>query len=86
MTFSTFPHMNDHNFSVYINCPLRVVYLNTAKYALGIVNCNRYCEYLTIHSPQVLSGTIYNTGWGTLPDFLRYSLQVMMERVMCPQT
>ena len=42
-----------------------------------IVNCN--CKYLIIHSPQGFSGIIYNTGWGTLPDCLRCSLQVMKE-------
>ena len=26
------------------------------------------CKYHIIHSPQGLSGIIYNTGWGTLPD------------------
>ena len=26
---------------------------------------------------QAFSGIIYNTGWGTLPDCLRYRLQVM---------
>ena len=39
------------------------------------------CEfkYLIIHFPQGFSGIIYNTGWGTLPDCLRCSLQVMKE-------
>ena len=37
------------------------------------------CKYLIIHSPQGFSGIIYNTGWGTLPDCLRCSLQVMKE-------
>ena len=36
-------------------------------------------KYLIIHSPQGFSGIIYNTGWGTLPDCLRCSLQVMKE-------
>ena len=39
--------------------------------------CN--CKYLIIHSPQGFSGIIYNTGWGTLPDCLRCSLQVVKE-------
>ena len=34
-------------------------------------------KYLIIHSPPGFSGIIYNTGWGTLPDCLRGSLQVM---------
>ena len=42
------------------------------------------CKYLIIHSPQSFSGIIYNTGWGTLPDFLRCSLQVLKEWVMMP--
>ena len=33
-------------------------------------------RYLIIHSPQGFSGIIYNTGWGTSPDWLRCSLQV----------
>ena len=33
------------------------------------------CKYHIIHSPQGFSGIIYNTGWGTLPDCLRCSLQ-----------
>ena len=37
------------------------------------------CKYLIIHSPQGFSGIIYNTGWGTLPDCLRCSLQVVKE-------
>ena len=37
------------------------------------------CKYLIIHSPQGFSGIIYNTGWGTLPDCLRCSLQVLKE-------
>ena len=37
------------------------------------------CKYLIIHSPQVFSGIIYNTGWGTLPDCLGCSLQVLKE-------
>ena len=41
------------------------------------------CKYLII-SPQGFSGMIYNTGWGTLPDCLRCSLQVMKEWVMMP--
>ena len=71
MTFSTFPPMNNHNFAVYINCPLPVVYLNTAKYALDIVNCSCYCKYLIIHSLQGFSGIIYNTGGGGGGDFAR---------------
>ena len=35
------------------------------------------CKYLIMHSNQDFSGIIYNTGWGTLPDCLRCSLQVM---------
>ena len=37
------------------------------------------CKYLIIHSPQGFSGIIYNTVWGTLPDCLRCSLQVVKE-------
>ena len=48
----------------------------------SIVNCN--CKYLIIHYPQGFSGIIYNTGWGTLPDCLRCSLQVLKEWVMMP--
>ena len=44
----------------------------------------KYCKYLIIHSPQGFSGIIDNTGWGTLPDCLRCSLQVMKEWVMMP--
>ena len=40
------------------------------------------CKYLIIHSPQGFSGIIYNTGWGTLPDCLRCSLQVLKEWMM----
>ena len=32
--------------------------------------CKCKCKYHIIHSPQGLSGIIYNTGWGTLPDCL----------------
>ena len=42
------------------------------------------CKYHIIRSPQGFSGIIYNTGWGTLPDCLRCSLQVMKEWVMMP--
>ena len=45
----------------------------------GNCNCNCNCNYLIIHSPQGFSGIIYNTGWGTLPDCLRCSLQVLKE-------
>ena len=34
-------------------------------------------RYLVIYSPRSFSGIIYHTGWGTLPDCLRCSLQVM---------
>ena len=54
----------------------------------------RKCKYHIIHSPQGFLGIIYNTrspvwapdntGWGTLPDSLRCSLQVMKEWVMMP--
>ena len=44
----------------------------------------KYCKYLIIHSPQGFSGIIGNTGWGTLTDCLRCSLQVMKEWVMMP--
>ena len=37
------------------------------------------CEYFIIHSPQGFSGIINNTGWGTLPDCLWCSLQIMNE-------
>ena len=37
------------------------------------------CEYFIIHSLQGFSGIIYNTGWGTLPDWLWCSLQIMNE-------
>ena len=37
------------------------------------------CKYHIILSPQGFSGVIYNTGWGTFPDYLRCSLQVMKE-------
>ena len=37
------------------------------------------CKHHIIHSPQGFSGIIYNTDWGTLPDCLRCSLQVMKE-------
>ena len=37
------------------------------------------CKYHVIHYPQGFSGITYNTGWGTLPDYLRCSLQVMKE-------
>ena len=40
------------------------------------------CKYHIIHSTQRFSGIIYNTGWRTLPDCLRCSLQVMKEWVM----
>ena len=46
--------------------------------------CKCKCKYLIIHSPKSFSGIIYNTGWGTLPDCLRCSLQVLKERVMMP--
>ena len=35
-----------------------------------------YYKYLIIHFPRGFSGIIYNTGWGTLSDCLRCSLQV----------
>ena len=41
--------------------------------------CKGKCKHHIIHSPQGFSGIIYNTGWGTLPDCLRCSLQVMKE-------
>jgi len=37
------------------------------------------CDYFIIHSRQGFSGIIYNTGWGTLPDCLGCSLQIMNE-------
>ena len=37
------------------------------------------CKHHIIHSPHGFSGIIYNTGWGTLPDCLRCSLQVVKE-------
>ena len=48
------------------------------------VNIIKYSTYLSIHSPQGFSGIVYNTGWGTLPDCFRCSLQVMKEWVMMP--
>ena len=47
---------------------------------VSVVNC----KCLIIHSPQGFSEIIYNTGWGTLPDCLRCSLQVVKEWLMIP--
>ena len=49
------------------------------KYFRGIYSRKCKCKYLNIHFPQGFSGIIYNTGWVTLPDCLRYSLQVLKE-------
>ena len=54
------------------------VHVNTKKINLS-VEFTHNCKYLIIHSPQGFSGIIYNTGWGTLPDCLRCSLQVLKE-------
>ena len=51
-----------------------------ARTKLQIANC----KYLIIHSPQGFPGIIHNTGWGTLPDCLGCSLQVLKEWVMMP--
>ena len=49
------------------------------KFSNKYKETNVKCKYLIIHSPRGLSGIIYNTGWGTLQDCLRCSLQVMKE-------
>ena len=41
-------------------------------------------KYHIIHSPQGFSGIIYKTVWGSLPECLKCSLQVMKEWVMMP--
>ena len=49
------------------------------KITLNPEKCKYKCKHHIIHSPRGFSGIIYNTGWGTLPDCLRCSLQVMKE-------
>ena len=57
---------------------------SSQKLELNGFVCKCKCKYLIIHSPQGFSGIIYNTGWGTLPNCLRCSLQVMKDWVMIP--
>ena len=72
-------------FATHMNWPVTlVVNISFRKYARSFVFLRYKGKYHIIHSPQGFSGIIYNTGWGTLPECLKCSLQVMKEWVMMP--
>ena len=73
----TDPAVVDH----VVNKELGVVceWFHNNKITLNPEKCKYQCKHHIIHSPRGFSGIIYNTGWGTLPDCLRCSLQVVKE-------
>ena len=81
--FSLIQYVEIVRLSISANFVLEILKCACVSYCVCIcVVCK--CKYHIIHFPQGFSGIIYNTGWGTLPDCLRCSLQVMKEWVMMP--